>query len=223
MVDMGSDTIERIRFYRFSSLALSSEGPPPEGFPAEETYNYTSGADDADMVRNVIYKNWVQQGDSAFLLSFLGGTDNHAGRPATYEDTTYGMQYQGAITGVAASKLTRDDLWSGAWNRHTIAVTTTPDGARIPVLMGVRSGDQNLLMGDLGTNNGTAEAIVIADLSVEKLELVVDGRLALTVNGNCMNQELSLSEGRHFIYVRASFHDATGMRGMAWTSPVYLK
>jgi hypothetical protein len=205
----------------------NDEGPAPQGFePGDEAlYNYTANQSAPLTIRNTLYRYWIQNGDTRYVVSFLGGTDNHVGRPATYEHPLCNMAYQGAVTGVVAVNLTRDNLWGAIWNRHTLACTTTPDAVRVPVLMAVKSGARDLLMGDLGTIgvDGQAVVTVLADPKVQSLDLIVDGLLYATIPGHIMNRTIMLDATiRHFVYVRANFFDAVGEKGMVWTSPVYL-
>jgi len=171
-------------------------------------------------VRSILSRRWIEEGDELFLLSFLGGTDDHSGRPGNPDLNILTMPHRGAITGIAAPALTRDDLWTALWNRHTLAASTGEP--KIPLLLAVETGGQHLLMGDLGSHDGTARVRVTADGVVEEIELVVDSCLFRSIGENTADETIPLGPGRHYIYARAVVREVGGGTRKAWTSPVYL-
>lgn len=208
----------------------NSEGPTPQSLnaicPNDHVYGYAPsvpGVPDPITIRNTIYERWVIEGDDRFILSFLGGTDGHSGRPACY-DYSGVMNYEGAVTGLIAPQLSRDDLWSALWNRQTLACTTSRNMKRAPLLFAVETNGSDLLMGEAGFHDGTARVRVLADPDVYEIDLIVDGCLENTWAGNTLDTTVNIGGGRHFIYVRARWTDngVAGQDGWVWASPVYL-
>ncbi len=216
---MDRDFVRNVEIY---SKWGSSEGPSPsgEGCPAEELFEYTSSEDgDPLSVRSALFRFWVQEGDGAFLLSFVGGTDNHMGQPGNASTNQCNFPFRGGITGIVAPSLTRNDLWSNLWNRHTLATST---GGRMAMLMAAETNGNHFFMGDQGIPNETVRVRVLSTSDVEKLELIVDGCVHTTVTGYALDVILNLDSSRHYIYARASLHDTTGDLLHAWTSPIYM-
>jgi hypothetical protein len=73
--------------------------------------------------------------------------------------------------------------------------------------------------GGFGRHDGQARLRVLADPSVVRLEIIVDGCRALVAPGASLAHDLTLTPGHHFVYVRAVREDEQ----RAWTSPVYLR
>lgn len=206
----------------------SFEGPPPPDLdcPAEPViFHYESGVGDPISVRNILYHRWILMGSPNFTLGFVGGTDNHLGKPGTFEPSPE-MDYSGSVTGVIAPALTRDEIWAALWNRHTIAATTSPTAKRIPVLYALQSGSNHYLTGDIGVHTNTVTVRVLAPEGVSKIEIIGDGCIIHTVEDNQLALKIDLVDGRHYIYARVYFneiYDDEVIEGMVWTSPIYLK
>ena len=216
---MDPDFVRHVEIY---SKWGNSEGPPTLGLGCseEESFEYTSGPEGYPLsIRTTLYHYWVEQGNSNFLLGFIGGTDNHKGQPGNSSKNQCNYPYRGGITGIAAPDLTRDHLWTHLWKRHTLATST---GARIEILFAVETEGMHLFMGEQGDHNGTVRVRTLASTTAEKLELIVDGCVYSAVSGNALDTTLSLNPSRHYIYIRASIQNRSGELFKAWTSPVYL-
>jgi hypothetical protein len=175
----------------------------------------------ANTLRNVLYQKWITEGNPLYLLSFIGGTDNHRGHPGSgLEDyCDPGMHYLGGLTGIATPTLTRDNLWSSLSSRHTQASST---GTKIPLLLSVEAAGQNLLMGDfLPFNGGSVRVRALASTNVERIDIIIDGCLIANAAGSQIDNTFDLAPGRHFIYARARLQGQDRIY-QAWTSPVYL-
>jgi hypothetical protein len=216
---MDPDFVRHVEIY---SKWGNSEGPSPEGLgcPAEDLFEYTSNPEgDPLSVRPILYTRWVEDGDRDFILGILGGTDNHKGQPGNSSTDQCGFPRRGGITGILAPSLTRDNLWTNLWNRHTQATST---GSKIPVLFAVETNGKHLLMGDQGDHDGTVRIRAMAGGKATKLELILDGCIHSTVSGSVLDTTITnLSLSRHYIYIRASLQK-NGETFFAWTSPVYL-
>jgi hypothetical protein len=213
------------RYVEIISKWGNSEGPQPgaagclqedEPIEYEEAETLPSHA-----LRNILYQKWIIENNDAVCLAFIGGTDNHMGHPgSSIEDyCDPNMHYLGGLTGIAASTLTRDSLWSSLAKRHTQASTT---GTKIPLLLGVQAGGQDLFMGDRGNfSGGTVRVRALTTASVAQLDIIVDGCLTYTATTSRFDQTFELAPGRHFIYARARINGDQRI-SQAWTSPVYL-
>lgn len=218
-----------VRNVEICSKHGNAEGPPPEGIgcgPEEPLLDYMPDRNDETItLRRLLHQRWVRDGDGLFRMSFVGGTDNHLSQPgndvALQCDPTGGvLPFRGTVTGIAAPALTRGALWSGLWNRCTLATISGP--TRIPVLMAVETGGQDLLMGESGEHDGAVRLRVLAPPEVERIEVVLDGCLHLTMPGGILDEKLVLDQGRHYLYVRACLAEPEGPQCMSWSSPVYL-
>jgi hypothetical protein len=213
---------EFARHVEVSSKWGASEGPVPAGqtCAADTPFEYTSKPSaDPFTVRSVLYERWVKQGKKEYVLGFVGGTDGHKGMPGNDQFPQCGMEHRGAKTGIVASALTRDSLWKGLWNRHTMACTT---GVEMPVLLAVETAGRDLLMGELGDHDGSVRVRVLARAPVQRLELVVDGCVVDTRQAMEFEAALTLPAGRHYLYARGTYEKDSQDTRMAWSSPVYL-
>jgi hypothetical protein len=229
--DAGSAFVHNVEIF---SKWGSSEGPAPATCADQDDLavslpTESANADDPQsLIRPVLAANWIGAGDPDYVLSFVGGSDDHTGTPGG--DGGGGAGVMGLVT----SALTRDGFFDALYARHTIAATYYA-GALEPVLFAVRAGSQDLLGGDLGsaTKDGTATIYVLAASTVQQVQVVVDGCTVATLQGPTQIYPLSgLSpSSRHYIYVRArtSTALADGGSGAAetawnqtWASPVYL-
>jgi hypothetical protein len=203
----------------------SSEGPQPEaaGCPqADDPLDVeTDQTLNANTLRQILYQKWVVAGDARYRLAIIGGTDNHQGHPGSaledYCDPN--MHYLGGLTGIAATALTRDHLWSALSARHTQAGSTEK---RIPLLLSITSGDKFLLMGDhLAGDGGSVRVRALSTAGVDRIDIILDGCLTETVTGSRIDHVIPLTPGRHFIYVRARQTEQDRVV-QAWSSPVYI-
>ncbi|NVB42825.1 hypothetical protein G6O69_33705 [Pseudenhygromyxa sp. WMMC2535] len=212
----------------------NSEGAPPEACANQDDIVIGLPPDNvnenADLIRPQIDQRWRIDGDARYALSFVGGSDDHAGKPGGDGDGN------GGVTGLITATPTRDALFDAFAQRHTIAATYYSSTGPAPLLVGVEVGDQQLLGGDIGNlaADENATLYVLAGEHVEELELVVDGCTVATFSGNELRHELSDLDpaARHWIYVRA--RRATGPNDnidnlppqtdydQTWSSPVYL-
>lgn len=197
-------------------VVQTSNNGNPEGY-----YQYSPGPQDVISVRNILYEKWVKNGDESYILGFLGGTDNHFGKAGSTIPSCE-MKYQGTVTGIIAPRLTRNNLWSSMWRRHTLACSTSPSTKRYPIILAAETSNTDLMMGDIGYHNGNVRlrALVCPDLG--PVELIIDGQVVQTFERHDIDEYIELPPGRHFIYLRATFVE-NGEKGMAWTSPVYFK
>lgn len=203
----------------------SSEGRvvqfDPNEYP-EEYYQYTPGPQDALSVRNILYEKWVQAGDETYLLGFIGGTDDHSGKPGSFEPTGNELKYQGTVTGIVAPNLSREALWGALWNKHTLACSTSPSATRYPIILAAETGGRHLMMGDMGNHSGTIRLRALVSEELGDIELIIDGRISENIGNGGIDKIITLSPGRHFIYVRGAFYE-NGEKGMAWSSPIYFR
>ncbi len=219
-----------VRHIEIFSKWGNSEGPIPVGLDGvcdeDEVYGYEPDIPNVAKLattRTVLCDRWVVQGDPQFVLSFLGGTDVHSGKPGYYDDNGL-MAFEGAVTGVVSAELSRDGLWSALWDRHTLACTTSRNQNRIAMLLGVETASGHLMMGDLGAHTGVVTVHGVADPDVHQIDIIVDGCLYMSIAGNEVQETLTLDPGRHFIYLRANWTDngVEDKEGRVWSSPVYL-
>lgn len=212
----------------------NSEGPPhPEAeFNNSSTADFPPGHDaelfaDSLCIRHVLYEKWVKDGNPGYILGFVGGTDTHLGKPGSNceESLPNGskiMKYEGTITGIVASELSRSSIWEGLWNRHTLANLTVPEGEkRTPVLFAVEAGQNKYFMGESGSHNGNVTVYVLAGERTNKIEVLVNGVIAETIDDRSAKVQLNLSsdnQRRHFIYIRLWETDQL----LTYSSPVYL-
>lgn len=220
---MDHDFVRHVEIY---SKWGNSEGPVPDELLGdtecieEELFEYTrSEQGDPLSIRPVLYNRWVVEGNSDFILGFVGGTDNHIGCPGNKQQHTCGgFDRRGGITGIAAPGLTRNNLWSNLWHRHTLATST---GRRMGILFAVQTDGNNIFMGEQGNHNGSVRVRALAGNTVEKLDVIVDGCVKYTVDDHEIDTTLTLSPSRHYIYIRAVAYTGDE-RFLAWSSPVYL-
>jgi hypothetical protein len=199
--------------YQPESANCLQEDEPVEHEESETLETHT--------LRSILYQKWLIEGDSLYLLAFIGGTDNHMGRPGSWlEDyCDPNMHYLGGLTGIAAASLTRDSLWSSLSTRHTQASST---GTKIPLLLSVEAGGQHLLMGDhLSFNGGSIHIRALSSANVERIDIIIDGCLIANAAGGQIDRTFDLTPGRHYIYARSRLKGQDRMY-QAWTSPVYL-
>jgi hypothetical protein len=192
-----------------------------------------AGCDDADVpldampeitdeqrtIRTTLYERWIEEGDPRFVLAFVGGTDTHAGRPASEAIDECGFPNHGGMTGVVASALSRNELWEALTLRHTLAATT---GNQLPVLLAVETGGTSLFMGEQGDHDGSMRVRVLAGAAADEVHLVVDGCLVTSVEAREIDVTLDIAPGRHFVYARALDVRSEDDHRQSWSSPVYL-
>ena len=213
-----------VRHVEIMSKWGSSEGHAPSAagcMDSDRPHDHPTGDVDEDLsVRSTLLRRWIDEGDARYQLGFVGGTDNHLGRPGNDEPEQCGMGYRGAITGIVVPDLDRAGLWSNLWNRRTIALST---GSRIRLLAAVETGGRHLPMGDLGPHDGTIRVRALASSEVSELHLIVDGCLERVIDGNTLDETLSIDvDERHYVYVRAVEVRSEEDHRYAWSSPIYL-
>lgn len=78
-------------------------------------------------------------------------------------------------------------------------------------------------MGDLGPHDGTIRVRALASSEVSELHLIVDGCLERVIDGNTLDETLSIDvDERHYVYVRAVEVRSEEDHRYAWSSPIYL-
>jgi hypothetical protein len=213
-----------VRHVEIASKWGASEGPQPLHCTGEDPeFEYVSNPEaDPLAIRATLHQRWVEQGNEAFALAFVGGTDAHNGRPGNDAVPVCGMEHRGAVTGILAPELTRESLWDGLWSRHTLASQTGLP--RFGILMALETETEHLLMGDIGQSSSQARVRAVADVAAQRLDLIVDGCFERSVDGNELDAIIHLGPGRHYVYVRAATGTASpdGER-RAWSTPVYLR
>ena len=216
-----------VRHVEIISKWGNSEGFPPEDAACDqndEPFDHDADAIDPDSaVRQILYEHWIEDGNSDFILGFVGGTDTHDGTPGSPDPSNCDAlpgELRGGITGIVSQKSDRDSLWENLWDRHTQASTA---GGKTAVLFAVACGDESALMGETIQCNQEAEIMVYAEGSVDYLEIVINGCLADKVDGSTLYRySLPIdADQRGYIYVRAIRNNGTTL-DMTWTSPVYL-
>jgi hypothetical protein len=229
--DTGTSYVHNVEIF---SKWGSSEGAPPSNCADQDDEavslpTESANADDPEnLIRPVLATHWIGAGDLDYVLSFVGGSDDHTGKPGG--DGTGGAGVMGLVT----SNLTRDGFFDALYARHTLGATFY-DGAPEPVLFAMHAGTQDLLGGDLGmaTADGTATLYILAASTVQEIQVVVDGCTVATLQGAVQTYRLTgLSpSSRHYVYVRARTSTALPDGGtgtaetawnQAWSSPVYL-
>ena len=202
----------------------NSEGPPPEGMDssADTTLiDYDPDNQEQDKtVRRLLYSKWVQDHDNEFLLAFTGSTDNHMGQPGNTVTNQCGFPYRGGLTGIICNRYRRNDLWEALYRRHTLAATTD---WRPGMLFALETAGSHLFMGEVGPHDGTVQVRILADRTVERLELLLDGGLLATVAAPCLDATYQLTPGYHYLYAKAVTTAGLDDARVAWTSPVYLR
>jgi hypothetical protein len=203
----------------------NSEGYQPESancFQEDDPVEHESAETlAANTLRNILFEKWIGEGNSRYLLSIIGGTDNHMGHPGSWlEDLCDpNMHYLGGLAGIAAPVLTRNSLWSALSNRHTQASST---GMKIPLLLSVETAGQTLLMGEhLPVDGGLVRVRALSGNAVERIDIVIDGCLIAHAAAGQIDRTFDLPPGRHYIYARSRLQGQERMY-QAWTSPVYL-
>jgi hypothetical protein len=216
---MHSEFVRNIEIY---SKWGNSEGVAPVGLGcsgSDTVIDYDPGYQiTAKTIRTLLYTKWVQEHNADFALSFTGSTDNHFGQPANPSLDQCGFPYRGGVTGIATSAFNRANLWQALYDRHTIATTTD---CRLRLLFAVETNDLHLLMGSIGAHNGTVRVRVLADTTVEQIEIIIDGCLQEIVTGYMVDKTYTLPASYHYIYVKAVATSGSATQ-VAWASPVYL-
>ncbi len=213
----------------------NSEGPAPllcggrmdldVSLPAEVTN------DEDDLIRPQLNQHWLVEGDEAYTLSFVGGSDDHAGRPGGSGNGN------GGVTGVITQTVTRDGFFDAMWNKHTLGATYYASTGPMPLLFAVETGGKHLLGGDVGNigSDGLVTLRILGASEIEQVQVVVDGCTVATLTGAVHEVNLGKlnAANRHYIYVRArrATTSADAVDGAAamtdwhqtWSSPVYLR
>jgi hypothetical protein len=104
--------------------------------------------------------------EKGLKVGFIGGSDDHTGRPGGARPTSMVEAVNGGLLGVYASDLTRESLWDAFSKRHVFATT----GTRI--ILRLMCGDA--MMGDEITINQppTFFVEVIGTAGLDKVEIV---------------------------------------------------
>lgn len=232
------DVIDRdfVRQVEIFSVWGNSEGPAPENCINQNDLDVAvplvqQANDPAQLVRPQIYQRWVIDGRSDYALGFVGGSDDHTGRPGGHGNG------DGGVTGIVAPVLTRDGLFDAMARRHTQAATYYRSTGPLPVLFALQSAAQHLMAGDMGVapRGGVVSLRIWAHPDVEEVQVVVDGCTTRTYPGAVHELRLFLDpQRRHMVYVRArratteadavdEDHAPVTDWNQTWTSPVYLR
>lgn len=169
----------------------------------------------AKSIRNQLQVKWIENGDTRYLMSFTGGSDDHAGL-ATGEDGLAG------VTGVIAPTLSREGIWDALYQRRTIAAISSGT-KRYPLLMAVEADGEHAAGGAHLQKNPTKIRVrALGAPEIQKLDVIVDGCLTVSVPGYELDRTLSMPSGpRHYVYVRAAL-SVGEKQYRIWSSPVYL-
>jgi len=226
---------EFVRNVEIFSQWGNSEGPAPATCDDPDDLEVSLSAEAANnealLIRPQLRKHWLLAGDEAYALSFVGGSDDHAGRPG---GTGNG---NGGVTGIITQAPSREAFFNGLIARRTIAATYYESTGPIPLLFAVEAGGTHMLGGDVGNvaGSGTATVRVWAGAQAEQIQIVVDGCTVSTLTGPVQEVQIQGLNplARHYIYVRARRMTtvADGVSGDAaqtqwnqtWSSPVYLR
>jgi len=213
-----------VRHVELMSKWGNSEGHAPEAAgcsdPDTPLEHPTGDIDDTIAIRSILYGRWIDDGNPDFVLGFVGGTDNHQGRPGNDIAGMCGMQYRGGITGIVSRPLTREGLWTSLWDRSTIALTAD---SRIRLLVAAETGGRHITMGEVGPHDGTVRVRALASDEVSELHLIVDGCLDRVIDGRVLDETIDFDDtDRHFVYVRAVEVRSPDDERQAWSSPIYL-
>jgi len=130
--------------------------------------------------------------------------------------------YPGAVVGIVAKNLTRDNLWSGLWNKHTITTKTSKYYRRLPLLFGVEANGKNYLMGDWINSSASSIRLIAVTKDATKIDIILDGCLFDEVNQSYLDKTIQVDSGRHFVYVRAYLPEDVNNTLVSWSSPVYI-
>lgn len=215
----------------------NSEGPPPSNCSNQSDVDVSLGGaesqnQDSLLVRPQLYERWIVEGDAAYQLGFVGGSDDHTGRPGGWGDGI------GGVSGVIVPSPNRYSIFDAITRRRTLAATYYKSTGPLPVLFAVQAGPDHLLGGDIGVSSttGTLGIRVWADPRIEEIQVVLDGCTIGTYPGS--QQSILVTHvnptKRHMVYVRArratteadnvdEDHPAATDWNQTWTSPVYLK
>lgn len=144
------------------------------------------------------------------LWGFTSSSDDHDGRPG-----------YGGVTGVYAKALTREDIFSGLYNRRCIA-STNP---RIIICYFIN----DHMMGDIVTFDENysvfrcVEVTVVSPQDIETIEIIRNGEViySKSINGMIAEKEFKdkdvLDENTYY-YVRVKLRNGH----MAWASPIWF-
>jgi hypothetical protein len=219
-----------VRHVELLSKWGTTEGPPPPDAACE--------LDDSDAwvdfdpaehdpiatLRTLLHRVWVREGDRAFRLAFVGGTDNHAGEPGNWTPRQAGtglaIEHRGGVTGIVSTAVDRDSLWSALWAGRTLAAHSGPVRPRL--LVAAETGGEHVFMGGAAAHDGEVRIRALAGEEVRQLDVVLDGCLRERIEGSSLDRVIPLSPGRHFVYVRART-EAGDAPSYAWSSPIYLE
>jgi len=165
-------------------------------------------------------------------LGFVGGTDNHRGRPGSGRSFQSGLDYNdyvtGGITGVLAQELTREAIFEAIWQRRCYATT----GVRMLLDFSVNGRVMGQEIKATGEEARAARTIVVkaaGTADIARAVIVRNGQDVHTCEGNGRVLELVWQddaplgevvskEGWAYYYVRLTQSDGN----MAWSSPVWI-
>jgi hypothetical protein len=115
-------------------------------------------------------------------FGFVGGSDTHRGHPGGPSHPLgpyfYRWRRFNGITGAQMSELTREELWSAVWNKHTYCTT----GTRILVDFWVNDMPMGSELGQVDKVTVRGWAAGTAELA--KVEIIRDGKVCYCQEGN---------------------------------------
>lgn len=228
-VDWDSIDTDFVRNVEIYSQWGNSEGPPPSSCADQRDVDVVLPQnvlnDQTLLIRPQLQERWIAEGDARYALSFVGGSDDHAGQPGGSGTGN------GGLTGVVTDDRSRTGIFDAVATRHTLATTYYSDTGPLSMLVGLQSGSNNYFSGDVGvTGDHGATLQVAADPRVTEVEVVVDGCTVRQLDGSSHTVHLTADElspeQRHYVYVRART-EPTGEHStdwnQTWSSPIYLQ
>lgn len=165
-------------------------------------------------------------------LGFVGGTDNHRGRPGSGRSFQSGLDYNeyvtGGITGVLAKELTREAIFEAIWQRRCYATT----GVRTLLDFSVNGRVMGQEFSATGEEARAPRTIVVkaaGTADIVRAVIVRNGQDVHTCEGAGQVLEFEwqddaplgdvvTDDGWVYYYVRLTQRDGN----MAWSSPVWI-
>ncbi len=163
-------------------------------------------------VADALAKGWI--------LGFVAGSDDHAGRPGNTSWLRRSSAWPGGLAAVWAPELTREAIWQALWNRRCYATT----GARIFLDFHVLGRPMGSVIEEPHEGPVPVRIQVAGTAPVERVQIVRDGQLVHEWRGRAEDVAIEFEDrppeaGLHWWYARVFQADGE----MAWPSPVWLK
>lgn len=145
--------------------------------------------------------------ERGYPVGFVGGSDDHSGRPGTAYPTNEGhFNVKGGLMAVQAAYLTRESLWEAFHERRCYATT----GERIQMDVSVAG---TAMGGEVDVGDGTVEGDAF-----DQMLRIRPMRSSTSRDVTVAFEDDAVAAGTHPYFVRVS--QVNG--GMAWSSPVFV-